>query len=471
VSFSVSEMLPNVRQSLAEIPPLPRVVVELMREVQKANSSADSVAHVAATDPVLAAALLRTVNSSAMGLKRKNTSDTEAVSYLGFGLVKTVLVRLRLDETLPTSGVNASAAENLWVHSLAVSYVADVLAERVAGVDRGFVSTVGLLHDIGKLAILSQPGLYRSFEQSPIKVDDAARSREAQTLGTDHAGLGASLAHTWGLPSDLVQAIRYHHHPEKAYEPTDPLPLRQAVYVVFIANQLAKLGFSHADDIEIDPIPAEAAEVLGISCELESLMDANVRRAIGKAILFAAENTKQSKTSIKRLIQLHRGEAAMRLLGQEESVSPCRVTIDDAAPLDLLDQESDAACLFRAAGSTRESDIAKLIDAGLFHQVKLDLPDALQGPAAEVLRCLLPNLIQPSPERSVELVQQFADGVFSLAIRCDTLKFTDRVGPATSGEQGVQLLAREFANVMNLGWVKQVSCNTDGTMLMLTLGS
>src|SRR3569623_390373 len=49
VSHSVGEMLPEVRQSLAQIPPLPRVVIELMREVQNTNSSAHSVGQVAAT--------------------------------------------------------------------------------------------------------------------------------------------------------------------------------------------------------------------------------------------------------------------------------------------------------------------------------------------------------------------------------------------------------------------------------------
>jgi putative nucleotidyltransferase with HDIG domain len=468
VSHSVGELLPEVRQSLAQIPPLPRVVVELLREVQSESSTANSVANIASSDPVLAAALLRTVNSSALGLKRKITSVTEAVSYLGFGLVKSVLLRLRLDETLPTAGQNGSDAEDLWVHALAVSYVAEVLADRIRGVDRGFVSTLGLLHDIGKLAMLSQKSLKNQMALTPTDGEDN-RTREARLLGADHAGLGASLAHTWGLPSDLVQAIRFHHHPENAYEANDPLPLRQAAYVVFIANQLVKLCFAHSDEMAIDAIPESAAKVLGIKTTIDSLLDDRVRQAVGRAILFTSENTKQNKTAVRRLIKLRFDAAAMKMIAAAGESAPTRVTLDDATTAEFMAKESDAATVFRASGTTRDSDIAKLIDAGLFHQSKIDLPAALASQAAEVLRCLLPNLALPLPDRVVDLVQHFSRETFTLGIRSEALKFASRVDPLLSPEDGAKLVANELANVMNLGWVSSATVSLDGSTIVLTM--
>ena len=46
--------------------------------------------------------------------------------------------------------------EALWLHSLAVAQVADHLAKRTKKADPDLASTLGLLHDIGKLAINSQ---------------------------------------------------------------------------------------------------------------------------------------------------------------------------------------------------------------------------------------------------------------------------------------------------------------------------
>src|SRR2546423_14182441 len=47
-------------------------------------------------------------------------------------------------------------SDALWKHSMAVSQVADHLAKRTRKADPDLSSTVGLLHDIGKLAINSQ---------------------------------------------------------------------------------------------------------------------------------------------------------------------------------------------------------------------------------------------------------------------------------------------------------------------------
>ncbi len=316
--------------------------------------------------------------------------------------------------------------------------------------------------------MMSQKSLRNQQALAPTAGEDS-RTREARLLGIDHAGLGASLAHTWGLPSDLVQAIRFHHHPENAYEATDPLPLRQAAYVVFIANQLVKLCFAHSEEMAIDEIPAAAAEVLKINTKLDSLLDDKVRQAIGRAILFASENTKQTKTSVRRLLRLRKGDEAKKLIQAAAAEASNRVTIDDATVAEFMDKESDAASVFHAAGSTRESDIAKLIDAGLFHQSKFDLPMPLLATAAEVLRCLLPNLAQPGPEWSVDLVQQYDEGVFTLGIRSDALAFVKRVGSLVTSEQGASLLANELANVLNLKWVHSATTSSDGSALILQI--
>ena len=73
VVVSATDDAPTVRQALQTVPPLPTVVIELLREVQDPNSTAAGVARIASSDPALAAALLRTVNSSAFALKRKVT--------------------------------------------------------------------------------------------------------------------------------------------------------------------------------------------------------------------------------------------------------------------------------------------------------------------------------------------------------------------------------------------------------------
>ena len=96
VHRSIGEMLPSVREGLNLLPPLPRTVTQLLKEVQNPNACAASVACIAASDPALAASLIRTVNSAAFGLLRKISSATEVVTYLGFASVKALVMRLKL---------------------------------------------------------------------------------------------------------------------------------------------------------------------------------------------------------------------------------------------------------------------------------------------------------------------------------------------------------------------------------------
>src|SRR5580765_3806630 len=97
-----SNVLAPIRQGLSEVPPLPHVVRELLRELSDPASSARSVARIAASDPTLAATLIRTVNSAAIGLRRKITSVSESVAYLGYSTVRSLVIRMRLQHIMLT---------------------------------------------------------------------------------------------------------------------------------------------------------------------------------------------------------------------------------------------------------------------------------------------------------------------------------------------------------------------------------
>ena len=60
---------------------------------------------------------------------------------------------------------------------------------------------------------------------------------EHRVLGIDHAEVGALLLEHWNLPEDLVDVVRWHHHPEH-YPGKDT----KAVYVVHVANVLCLMA-------------------------------------------------------------------------------------------------------------------------------------------------------------------------------------------------------------------------------------
>jgi HD-like signal output (HDOD) protein len=100
-------------------------------------------------------------------------------------------------------------------------------------VDHAFVG--GLLHDIGKLVLVSNyPAQYqaalRRVRESAVPISEA----ENEEFGTSHAEIGAYLLWLWGLPDPVAEILALHHRPSRDTEAS------AAVVAVHFANALVK---------------------------------------------------------------------------------------------------------------------------------------------------------------------------------------------------------------------------------------
>jgi putative nucleotidyltransferase with HDIG domain len=480
---NIRDMLPSVRDSLAQLPPLPYVVTELLREINNTQSSASSLAKIASSDPSLAASLLRTVNSAAIGLSRKITSVSEAVSYLGFATVKSIVVRLRLRDVLKAQTPQARQdSQDIWVHSLAVSYAAECLAATAAGVDRGFVSTLGLLHDIGKLAVIAKlpeqaDALRKSAADDPNEDPLAA---ERRILGVDHAHLGGELAAAWKLPADLVQAIHWHHHPASAFHVSDPLPLRKAVHVLQIANQLAKYCYPYCDQMQIEKLPDETFALVGLEPSIMKLLNSRMKQTIGRAIFFADSNNDQQKAATpRRFLRPLTGAQAVACVNAAGEPST-RVAVDD----------DGVAKMFRGSPcEVGEITVAKAIDQDGLHlichpwEANIDkcvvlakkvltganVSDESRSAASIAISSLLPNLAALcSDQETIELSVQM-DRKISLALRTPALAASRRAGKDVSPASACRLAEADVVHALNLDWIDKVIISSSGDAMVCVI--
>jgi putative nucleotidyltransferase with HDIG domain len=111
-------------------------------------------------------------------------------------------------------GYDLSPGE-LWLHSIAVSNTAEALARHKKFSETNDVFTPALLHDMGKLVL----GQFVKEERQKIERITAAgvspEIAEQLVLGTDHAEIGALILARWSFPDDIVNAVRWHHNPER----------------------------------------------------------------------------------------------------------------------------------------------------------------------------------------------------------------------------------------------------------------
>jgi putative nucleotidyltransferase with HDIG domain len=480
---NIRDMLPSVRDSLDQLPPLPYVVTELLREIHSAQSSASSLAKIASSDPSLAASLLRTVNSAAIGLSRKITSVSEAVSYLGFATVKSIVVRLRLRDVLkPQSAQARQDAQDIWVHLLAVSYAAECLAP-MAGVDRGFVSTLGLLHDIGKLAVIAKlpaqaEDLRKASADDPSEDSLAA---ERRILGVDHAHLGGELAATWKLPADLVQAIHWHHQPLTGFHVSDPLPLRKAVHVLQIANQLAKFCYPYCDQMQIEDLPKETFELVGLDGSIHKLLDAGMKKAISRAIFFADSNNDQQKAGVpRRFLRPLTGDRAAACLNAAAETSSLVVADDEAIDGAFHGSPSEVTQVsvpklirddhpLHMLCHSWEANVEKCVAAARKYLTAASVSEESRSAAVITLGALLPNLAALCTEQeTIEVSLRLTPGI-SIALRTPALAATRRAGKEASAAAALRLAQADLVHALNMDWFEKVTISSTGDALICVI--
>ena len=192
---------------------MPLVVHQLERLMEKPATSSDDLARVISLDTGMSAQLLRVVNSAMYGFPSKVETISRAVTILGtrrlsmLALGATVVGAYK--EGVP--GLNMRA---FWQHSVGCAVVGRALAVRSGKEpgERAFVA--GLLHDVGKLVLMSAVPEYAGAAQYYTGQNGVPVCQwENDELFFDHARLGAILLRKWNFPLPLAKAVLYHHAP------------------------------------------------------------------------------------------------------------------------------------------------------------------------------------------------------------------------------------------------------------------
>lgn len=207
--------------SLDKVPPLPGAVLELLRSLNDEDINTAGLAKKIGQDPALSARVLKVVNSPFYGLAGQVSSLPEAVMVLGFSSVRNLAMAASLTGGFPMHAQGGADPRRLWRHSFCCALSAQALAPP-ARVDAEAAFTAGLLHDIGRVALLAAfPERFAAVLEAHKQEGVDFNAAELAVLGFSHAAFGARLLERWRLPATLVHAVEFHHQPDT--EPTSRL--------------------------------------------------------------------------------------------------------------------------------------------------------------------------------------------------------------------------------------------------------
>ena len=208
---------PNILKRLAnvrEVPTLPEVMRKAMATLASENSSAGDLAEILSNDQALCAKALRVANSAFFAQSRRIYDIRDAVVLLGFDYIAQItLAASVLSAFGPIYTSEKFDVVAFWEHSVATAHACEIIAETHGDLKmERILYTAGLLHDVGKLLLLTSfSDEYRAVLEKAESEDLFLHEAEQRILGFTHCEIGEWVCNRWNFPERLVGAIARHH--------------------------------------------------------------------------------------------------------------------------------------------------------------------------------------------------------------------------------------------------------------------
>ncbi|HYD60792.1 MAG TPA: HDOD domain-containing protein [Noviherbaspirillum sp.] len=244
------------RLMAAALPALPQVLVQLVSHCESEDAGMGTLAELLSRDAALAAKVLRVAASPAYRRGPVPANLELALTTIGIDMVRTMLLTESVYQTF--NGFAATRGLDLrsfWAHSIATAISARAIAEKLgyAQVEEAYLA--GLLHDIGRLALVTAaPDEYAANFHA--EEGQALCATEERTLEITHPEAGAMFIEGLALDSFLADSIRYHHEPLERLQTAHPLVRLTALADAFAVHAATP-----------DGIPPEVARMAGFSPE------------------------------------------------------------------------------------------------------------------------------------------------------------------------------------------------------------
>jgi HD-like signal output (HDOD) protein/nitrogen-specific signal transduction histidine kinase len=241
------------RLLIARLPAMPQILVKLLGHLQADDLGMQELAALIAQDAGLTGKILGVANSSAYQRHNRSANLEQSLVALGTDMIKTLVISDSVFQTFnsfPHSGSTDLRA--FWKNSLTAATIARDLARRLDYAQAEEAYLAGLLHNVGRLALLATAPKEYAFNFN-ARDDEDLCAVEQRTLQITHAEAGAWLIERWQLDSFLADAVLYHHEPSERLEAAHPL-----IRIVRLAHLLA----SHLED---EAALAQGAALCGVA--------------------------------------------------------------------------------------------------------------------------------------------------------------------------------------------------------------
>ena len=267
-------ILAAIENNKLALPTLPEVALSVRQAVNSGNASDAEISRIIANDPGLAARILQAANSPMFRATKKIESIQTAVTRMGHNTIRSLVISLAMQQIFkPKMLVLDKYFHTIWKHSVNVAAVSRALALRCGHLDKEQAMLAGLIHQIGKLPILTMAEKFPEIAKDQSVLD--------RLLTNLHPTIGKLIMDKWEMPEPLSHvAWEYLDFDRDSGEKADYVDLVQVAYVE------SQLGDNPELALRTATIPA--FRKLGLDPEIEVLEIEGVAEDVQEAqqILF-----------------------------------------------------------------------------------------------------------------------------------------------------------------------------------------
>ena len=210
------------------LPSLPDVVLKIRSLLEKDNCDFAVISQAISVDPVLVSRLFVVANSAYYNRANVKIDTLEgATGRLGFEVVRNTAMSLAMKQ-LHKSDKNEKAAKHvrkIWAHGMKLSSMAHAVASRSSNLNHETAYLCGLMHEVGKLYILTKA---EDFPDLLGKPESLARVMEEW-----NPQVSKSIIESWSFPDDVAESTD-----PAAYADPDPQVQPSYADVMFVTKLL-----------------------------------------------------------------------------------------------------------------------------------------------------------------------------------------------------------------------------------------
>jgi HD-like signal output (HDOD) protein len=215
----VKALAAELSQGQVELPSVPDIVLKLQKTLSDENVSNDVVVRVVGSEPMLAGKLMNMANSAALNSSGRKIADLrQAVARVGFNIVRSAALAFAVEQLRrsPEFKDLEGPLDALWKSSVQIAALSHVIARRFSSLNGDTALLAGLMHNVGRIYILTRASKHPSLAADPLTFNSIVRDW--------HTNVSKALLENWRVAEEIIEAVASHEDMDREQRGPVTLP-------------------------------------------------------------------------------------------------------------------------------------------------------------------------------------------------------------------------------------------------------